>query len=445
MALESPEDLMRQMVAWMAIMLVAAIFSAYMLYHSEREAKRLLTTKEAGGTKNLSPDDPSAVARIRRRLIVFYAVGIAICVLVDLKLFMAVMELWSRIQVEEQRKALVTTEETRSGGSEAGSGAEATLPATLNNEAQVPPSKQLPPGSQKRTGQADTPMVLVPGGTFWMGISDDERDRVIEDCTMELKKQAVSCKGWVLSAQPRHQVTLDPFALDPYEVTNRQFQQFVLTTGYHTTAEKEGTAFVWANSQQGWQKTKGATWRQPEAGLDVFASDRTDHPVVNVSWYDAEAYCGWAGKRLPTEAEFEYATRAGTQTVYWWGKFLSSPRRVANVADESARTHLPVIMAGYDDGAITTAPVGSYEANPFGLFDMTGNVSEWTADRYDSLYYRKSPERNPTGPSSGDYRMIRGGGWSDASYKIRSTIRGGGAPTERDTKIGFRCAQDRPK
>jgi len=177
----------------------------------------------------------------------------------------------------------------------------------------------------------------------------------------------------------------------------------------------------------------------------VFASDRAEHPVVNVSWHDAEAYCRWAGKRLPTEAEFEYATRAGAQTIYWWGNFLTGTRQVANVADESARGHLPVIIAGYDDGAITTAPVGSYEANPFGLFDMTGNAAEWTADRADGLDYRSSPERNPTGPSSGKDRRFRGGGWSDASYRIRPTVRDGDRPMERSTKLGFRCAQDRPK
>ena len=139
---------------------------------------------------------------------------------------------------------------------------------------------------------------------------------------------------------------------------------------------------------------------------------------------------------------------AGTQTVYWWGNFSPGRRQVANMADESAKTLLPVIIAGYDDGAIATAPVGSYEANPFGLFDMTGNVAEWTADWHDALYYRKNPERNQTGPSSGDYRMTRCGSWNDAAFGIRPTVRGGGgggAPTERDTKIDFRCTRSRTK
>lgn len=364
--------------------------------------------------------------------------------LVNLKSFMALMELQNRIQVEEQREAAVTTEETRSGGPEAGPGAETTAPVTPNNEAHVPSSKQPPPRQQARLDPDKSAMVLVPGGTFWMGISADETDRAIQDCKTEFNKEATSCKGLVLSAQPLHRITLDPFSLDPYEVTNRQFEQFVQAAGYQTTAEKEGSAFVRIDGH-GWQETKGATWRQPEAGPAVFASGRADHPVVNVTWHDAEAYCRWANKRLPTEAEFEFATRAGTLTTYWWGNFLSGTRQVANVADESGRNRLSVFIGGYDDGTVTTAPVGSYEANPFGLFDMTGNVTEWVADWYDGLYYHKSPERNPTGPASGDYRMIRGGSWNDALFGIRPTVRDGGPPTKRDTKTGFRCAQDQPK
>jgi hypothetical protein len=250
---ESPEDLMWKIGAWMAFMLVTAAFCAYMLYHSKREAKRLIAKKEAWGTDTLSADDPVAVARIRRRLIIFYSVLIVICALVNLKSFMALMELRSRIQVEGQGKTVVTADGTRSGGHEAGSGVEATASATPNNEAHVPPSKQPPPRQQARLDPDKSAMVLVPGGTFWMGISDDERDRVIEACKTEVTKQATSCPGWVLTAQPRHQVTLDPFSLDPYEVTNRQFEQFVQATNYRTTAEKEGTAFVLTNSQQGWQ------------------------------------------------------------------------------------------------------------------------------------------------------------------------------------------------
>ena len=436
-------SLTAQIVISLSFFLVLGMISVYMLYHSEREAKRSLTIKKAWYPDRTIVDEPTELTRIRRGVVIFYAIILALSLWMFQWGLRVLLEVRDRSLVAEQEEQVVVTEQASNSGVEQ-TARPASAAVSPTDETRAWPSKQPAPRHQKRTGPGEAALILVPGGTFWMGISDDEMDRAIEDCKTELKKEAASCKGWVLSAQPRHQVTLDSFFLAPYEVTNRQFEQFVQATGYQTAAENEGTAFVWINGQQGWQKTKGATWRQPEAGPDVFASDRADHPVVNVSWHDAEAYCRWAGKRLPTEAEFEYATRAGTQTIYWWGNSAPGQRQVANVADESGRDHLSVIIAGYDDGAATTAPVGSYEANPFGLFDMTGNVAEWTADWSDGLYYRKSPERNPTGPSSGEYRVARGGGWSDASYRIRPAVRDGIAPTERGTKVGFRCAQDRP-
>jgi len=447
-------SLAMQIVVSLAVFLILGLLSSYMLYTSEKEAKRLLNLKKAWHPNRMIADEPAELARIRLGVIILYAGVLAVSLWMFHKGFMVLMEVRNRNLAAEQEGQVVMLDGTSSDGHEAGAtvsvmprGAEqAARPvnqttASPTDEEHIRPPSQSTPRQQARTDSGEASMVLIPGGTFWMGISDDERDRAIEECKGELTKQPSACTGWVLSAQPRHQVTLDPFSLDPYEVTNSQFKKFVQATSYQTTAEREGTAFVWTNSQLGWQETKGATWRQPEAGPDVFASDRADHPVVNVSWHDAEAYCRWAGKRLPTEAEFEYATRAGTQTTYWWGNFSPGTRQVANVADESGRTLLPAVITGYNDGYVTTAPVGSYEANPFGLFDMTGNVAEWTADWSDGFYYRTSPERNPTGPSSGDSRMTRGGGWSDGSYRIRPTARDGILPTERGTKVGFRCAQ----
>lgn len=288
------------------------------------------------------------------------------------------------------------------------------------------------------------PMVLVAGGSFQMGSTRDEVDRAIKACIKELEKDQQTCEGWYESELPQHKIQINAFYLDKYEVTNRLFQQFVQQTGHQTTAEQEGSAQAFVEGK-GWEEVKGASWRKPEASATVFDSDRAEHPVVTVSWVDARAYCRWAGKRLPTEAEFEYALRAGTMTKYWWGGGSSGSRRVANVADESAKHLLKVVMSGYNDGAVRTAAVGSYEANPWGLHDMSGNVAEWTADWYSGDYYGESPPRNPKGPSNGEFRVLRGGSWTDAPVHVRSALRLRYSPSTRSAGIGFRCAQDIPK
>jgi formylglycine-generating enzyme required for sulfatase activity len=242
--------------------------------------------------------------------------------------------------------------------------------------------------------------------------------------------------------KPVHRVSLDAFYLDKYEVTNKLFQKFTRDTGFETTAEKEGKAYALDNSGS-WNMTDGVNWLKPEGGDTVFVSNREEHPVVSVSWHDADAYCRWAGKRLPTEAEFEYANRAGTQTTYWWGDGNPGSRRVANIGDEAAkRPGRPwAIMNGYDDGYARTAPVGSFDPNPFGLYDTTGNVWEWTADWYAGNYYRNSPSRNPTGPSSGEYRVLRGGSWHNKPQSVRSANRDLNTPSARIDFFGFRCAK----
>ena len=275
------------------------------------------------------------------------------------------------------------------------------------------------------TGKDGAPMVLIPAGEFWMGSPDGEGDK---------------------DEHPRHKVALSAFYLDKYEVTNRFFQQFAQQTSYRTTAEQEGKAWVLTATGK-LEEVSGAHWRKPEGGETVFDSNREEHPVVSVSWEDAQAYCRWAGKRLPTEAEFEYATRGGTETKYWWGNGNPGSRRVANIGDESAKRQYSdwTIMTGYDDGFVRTAPVGSFEANPFGLHDMTGNVWEWTADWYDEQYYKNSPRKNPRGPSNGDVRVLRGGSWVYAPVGMRSADRGMNTPSHRGADIGFRCAQDSQK
>jgi formylglycine-generating enzyme required for sulfatase activity len=278
---------------------------------------------------------------------------------------------------------------------------------------------------RERTGKDGAPMLLIPAGEFQMGSANGDSDE-----------------------KPAHRVALDAFYLDKYEATNRLFQKFVQDTGYQTTAEREGKAPVYGQDST-WTEVIGANWRKPEGGDSVFVSNRNEHPVVSVSWYDAEAYCRQYGKRLPTEAEFEYALRAGTQTTYWWGDGNPGSRRVANIADMTHTQQFPgrpwPIMDGYDDGYGRTAPVGSFEANPWGLHDMIGNATEWTADWYDKDSYERSLSRNPTGPSSGEFRVLRGGSWLFGPVNLRSADRLWLHPALLGAATGFRCAQDGPK
>ncbi len=318
-------------------------------------------------------------------------------------------------------------------------------------EAAPKEAKRLPEGKgtkdqlpKELTFKDGAPMVLIPASSFQMGSTKDEVNRAIQTCVKEHEKDQQPCEGWYKPELPQHQVSLDAFYLDKYEVTNRLFQRFVQQTGYRTTAENEGSAWAFVEAK-GWEEVKGANWQKPEGSASVFQTGREEHPVVAVSWDDAVSFCRWRGKRLPSEAEWEYAARAGTTTQYWWGQGNPGTRRVENIADESAKHLLKVVMSGYNDGAVRTAPVGSYETNPWGLYDISGNVAEWTADWYDGGYYSKSPAGNPKGPSSGEYRVIRGGSWIYVPVSIRSANRSWLTPTLRTDTLGFRCAQDIPK
>jgi formylglycine-generating enzyme required for sulfatase activity len=280
-------------------------------------------------------------------------------------------------------------------------------------------------------------LVNIPAGKFLMGSPDAEVGRFDDE-------------------SPRHEVEITrPFHVGKYEVTRGQFRRFVEDTGYQTEAERDGSGSTYdADKRVFANVVKGASWRQP-------GFEQTDeHPVVNVSWNDTQAFCAWLSRkegrvyRLPTEAEWEYACRAGTKSRFPGGDGLEELARAGNVADRSLKekwdySHLPnktsqkIVNAWFEtvswnDGYPFTSPVGKFQANAFGLHDMIGNVWEWCADGYDKDYYQKSPGRDPHGPDGITYHVRRGGSFDNAAQDSRCATRGGRGPALPHNNLGFR-------
>jgi len=235
-------------------------------------------------------------------------------------------------------------------------------------------------------------MVFVPAGDFTMGnllgVGSDEE-------------------------APRHLVTLDGYWIDRTEVTNAQYRAFVKATGHRAPAL--------CNS----------------ADLTYNDEAKTDHPVACVSWDDAQAYCTWAGGRLPTEAEWEKAARGLDERTYPWGSSFDGS--LSNSCDSNCELSHKDTQT--NDGYARTAPVGSYPAgaSPYGVLDMAGNAWEWVGDWYNFFYYAKSPQLNPLGPNMGEERVLRGGAWNGFSTNLRSAFRAWLPPDKGDSAIGFRC------
>lgn len=279
-------------------------------------------------------------------------------------------------------------------------------------------------------------MVSLPGGVFLMGANDPD--------------------GFPLDGEgPVREVRIDPFMIDRSQVTNRLFSQFVEATGYRTEAERFGWSFVfWSHIPKNrfaqfvedtvaaapwWCKVRGARWDAPEGPGSTVAT-RGDHPVVHVSWNDAEAFCGWSGQRLPTEAEWEYAARGGlVQKLYPWGDKLRP--------DGEHRCNIwqgvfPEEDTG-DDGYTGTCPVDAFPPNGFGLYSITGNAWEWCSDWFDAEFHRTADRTNPKGPATGTSRVMKGGSFlCHRSYcnRYRVAARTSNEPDSSSSNIGFRCA-----
>jgi formylglycine-generating enzyme required for sulfatase activity len=252
---------------------------------------------------------------------------------------------------------------------------------------------------------------------------------------------------------PVRAIQLDAFYIDRAPVTNAQFKEFAERANYITDAERFGWSFVFAGSLEAgkpgtqpaglpwWRRTEGATWRNPE-GPDSSPGPREDHPVVHVSWRDASAYAAWAGKRLPTEAEWEYAARGGLeQKLYPWGDELTpGGRHLCNIWQGEFPEHNTA-----EDGYVTTSPIDAYPANGFDLLSTAGNVWEWSADWFSPDEHLVANRDNPQGPAHGMAKVIKGGSFlCHASYcnRYRVAARTSNTPDSSTSNMGFRCVRD---
>ncbi|GAB3174289.1 formylglycine-generating enzyme family protein [Telluribacter humicola] len=295
-----------------------------------------------------------------------------------------------------------------------------------------------------------TDMVWIGGGSYMMG-SDEFTD-----------------------SRPVHSIEVDGFWMDAHEVTNAEFARFVEATGYKTVAERPlnpadfpgvptdklvpGSAVFTptaqkvnlANPLQWWTYVPGANWRHPD-GPQSSIQGKENLPVVHVSHEDAAAYAEWAGKRLPTEAEWEYAARSGNgnQTYYWGEELKPKGQWVANIYQGSFPDKNTA-----EDGFAGIAPVKTFPPNTYGLYDMDGNVWEWCSDLYRPDYYMNSAKKNPTGPTDsydpdepGAVKYVQRGGSflcsDEYCIRYKAGSRGKGEVTSGSNNLGFRCVRDK--
>ncbi len=251
-------------------------------------------------------------------------------------------------------------------------------------------------------GKDGAPMLLIPEGCFKMGTDNVGTEQF---------------QGFP-NESPEHTVCLKPYYIDQFEVTIALYAKFLEETKYDP----------------------------PSLWDDEAVATAGDRPVVGVTWTAAEAYCKWAGKRLPTEAEWEKAARGTDGRRYPWGH-MQPFVDIANY-NRGQWVSYPITLAPVKSGiAGMSVRHGTKQGgrSPYGLYHMAGNAAEWVADWYERDYYSKSPKDNPTGPASGDRKVFRGGSWNDPPRNLRVTARFVAEPSYEDQTIGFRCAMDAPK
>jgi len=303
-------------------------------------------------------------------------------------------------------------------------------------------------------------MVRIPSGTFWMG--SDTGNKMMPS-------------GGRNNESPIHKVTVDGFWMDIYPVANRYYAKFVNETGYVTYSEVPPDPKDWPgalpemlyagsvvfkqpkskvdmrNFYNWWELKKGADWRHPK-GPDSSIEGKDNHPVVHVTFKDAKSYCQWAGKEMPTEAQFEYAARGGfDKKKYAWG---DQPRHLTERLANLWQGKFPYTNED-KDGFLETSPVGSFPHNGYGLYDMAGNVWEWVSDWYHPGYFKNSPKKNPTGVKQeqsfdpnepgNPKRIVKGGSFlcsENYCTGYRPSARMATDPRSSSNHNGFRCVNN---
>lgn len=292
-----------------------------------------------------------------------------------------------------------------------------TIPPTVSV---APPPAKASAGETWTSPSDGMALVFVPAGEFLMGSLDSDQAAGSDE-------------------KPQHTVSLNAFWVDRTEVTNAMFARFVVATGYKTEAERQGWGKVFSLSEQEWGEVDGANWQHPR-GSTTTIEGLDDYPVVSMSWNDANTYCQWVGRRLPTEAEWEKAARGTDGRNYPWGD-QAPAGNLLNFADRNLAQDWSDKNA--DDGYEFLAPVGSYPAgaSPYGALDMVGNAWEWTVDWYVEDYYAHSPTKNPVQTTTAFTRVLRGGSWLDRPQFLRVTNRNWIYQEFAGDLIGFRCVR----